>query len=103
VQQSTANIDETTFTADKKNALETDGPDGSAPFDGERSLSVLKSYSEGRTSRRRAMDEIGLAPDRYSDFVELMERHDVPWPKVDRSQIEREAEIVVEADPRRKR
>jgi len=83
VQQLTVNIDESPLLAGKKHALETGGPEESTPVDSERLLSVLKSYSEGRASRRRAMDEIGLAPERYCDFVDLMERHDVPWPKVD--------------------
>jgi len=48
--------------------------------DDERVLSALRDYSDGRTSRRRAMDEIGLAPDQYSDFVDLMQRLDAPWP-----------------------
>ena len=91
------NIDEPPLLAAKKRALESECPEGPPPVDSERVLSVLKSYSEGRTTRRRAMDEIGLAPDRYSDFVDLMDRRDVPWPKVDRNQIEREAEIVAEA------
>jgi len=97
VQQSTVNVDESPLLAGKKHAVESDGPEGPTPVESERVLSVLKSYSEGRTSRRRAMDEIGFAPDRYSDFIDLMERHDVSWPKVDRKQIEREAEIVAEA------
>ena len=113
--QLTVHIDDSLLLAAKKHAHETgrtvdevvrdlmarevgwSGPEGAASLEDERVLSVLRTYSEGRTTRRRAMDEIGLAPDQYSDFVDLMQRLRVPWPQVDRKQIERQAEIVAEA------
>lgn len=58
---------------------------------------VLTAYSEGRIARRRAMEEIGLPPDRYLDFVGIMNRLSVPWPSIGRAQIEREAKIVAQA------
>lgn len=59
--------------------------------------SVLTAYSEGRIPRRRAMEEIGLPPDRYPDFVDLMDRLAIRWPSISRAQIEREAEVVAQA------
>lgn len=68
-----------------------------APPDDDTVRRVLTAYSERRVTRRRAMDEIGLRSDQYSDFVDLMSRLSVPWPSISRAQIEREAEIVAQA------
>jgi plasmid stability protein len=71
--------------------------DAPAPLEGEQARSVLLAYAEGRMSRRQAMDALGLAPERYSNFVEAMNTMSVPWPKLDPEQIEREADILVQA------
>ncbi len=115
MRQFTMNIDDSLLLAAKKHALETgrtvseivrdlvarevgwNGQVEPAPLDDEQVWPVLTNYSNGRTSRRRAMDEIGLSAEKYSEFVDLMRRHCVPWPKIDREQVEREAEIVVAA------
>jgi plasmid stability protein len=68
-----------------------------APLEAEQVRSVLLAYSEGRTSRRQAMDALALAPERYPDFVEAMNTMAVPWPRPDPEQIEREADILVQA------
>jgi len=68
-----------------------------APLDGEQARPVLLSYAEGRMSRRQAMDALGLAPERHPDFIEAMNTMSIPWPKPDSEQIEREAEILVQA------
>lgn len=60
-------------------------------------LPVLRAYSEGLVSRRKAMEALGLPPERHADFVAAMNRLAIVWPKPDPAQIEREAEIVVEA------
>jgi plasmid stability protein len=115
MRQFTMNIDDGLLHAAKARALQTgrtvsdivrdllarevgwSGAKEVAPLDDEKALPVLRAYSEQRISRRRAMEAIGLEPDRYSDFVDAMERLAVPWPKVDRAQVEREAEIVAQA------
>lgn len=94
MSQSTFNIEAERSPAREVARNETEGP---LPPDHDWVLQVLSDYSDSRSSRRRAMDELGLASDRYPDFVDLMERLDVPWPKLDRNQIEREAEFVAEA------
>jgi hypothetical protein len=43
------------------------------------------------------MQTLDLAPERHAEFVEAMNRLSVPWPKADRGQIEREADIVARA------
>ena len=58
---------------------------------------VLSAYSEGRMSRSQAMESLALTPDRGVEFVEAMNRLSLAWPQADRRQIEREADIVVEA------
>ncbi len=55
---------------------------------------VLLAYSEGRMSRRQAMQALGLEPERQADFVEAMIKRGIPWPEADPAQIDREAEIV---------
>lgn len=47
--------------------------------------------------RRATMDRLGLTPDRQPEFVDAMNRLSVSWPSPDPEQIEREAELVVEA------
>lgn len=68
-----------------------------APLDDARLRPVLAAYSGRKVSRRQAMDALGLAPERQADFVDAMNRLSVPWPNADPDQIEREAEIVVQA------
>jgi len=58
---------------------------------------VLQACSSGKLTRRQAMDRLGLPPDRYPDFASTMNRLAIPWPKPDPAQIEREAELVVQA------
>jgi negative regulator of replication initiation len=58
---------------------------------------VLQAYAAGKLTRRQAMDRLGLPPDRYPDFASAMNRLSVPWPKPDPAQIEREADLVVQA------
>ena len=60
-------------------------------------LPVLRAYSEGRASRREAMETLGLPPERRADFVAAMNRLGIAWPRPDPEQIDQEAEIVVEA------
>jgi streptomycin 6-kinase len=66
-------------------------------MDDARALPALRAYSEGRIPRRRAMESLGLEPDQYAVFVDAMTRLSVPWPAVDRAQVEQEAELVVQA------
>ena len=115
MRQFTMNIDDGLLHAAKARALATgrtvsdivrdllarevgwSAPTEAVPFADAKALPVLMAYSERRISRRRAMEAIGLEPDRYPDFVDAMERLAVPWPKVDRAQVEREAGIVARA------
>jgi plasmid stability protein len=111
----TMNIDDGLLQAAKLRALQTkrtvsdivrdllakevgwSGETRSAPIDDGKAFPVLHAYSEGRIPRRRAMESLGLEPDQYSAFVDAMTRLSVPWPAVDREQVEREADIVVQA------
>lgn len=115
MRQFTMNIDEGLLRVAKAHALSTgrnvsdivrdllarevgwSAAETPAPLDDAKARPVLVAYSEQRISRRQAMDALGLAPERQEDFVEAMNRLSVPWPKVDPEQIEREAEIVVQA------
>jgi hypothetical protein len=67
------------------------------PLNDEQIKAVLTCYSDGQLSRYAAMCEIGFEPEQYAEFVDLMHRLSVPWPKVDRDRIEQEAEIVAQA------
>ncbi len=67
------------------------------PFDDARARPVLLGYSEQKISRRQAMDALDLTPERQAEFVEAMNRLSIPWPKADPEQIDREADIVVQA------
>jgi negative regulator of replication initiation len=58
---------------------------------------VLQAYADGRLTRRQAMERLGLTPDRYPDFAGAMNRLSISWPKPDPTQVEREAELVVQA------
>lgn len=78
-------------------AREVGWPDGAPTQPDDAVRRVLTAYSDGRTTRRRAMEEIGLPPDGYPAFVDLMSRLSVPWPSISRAQVEREAEIVAQA------
>jgi hypothetical protein len=71
--------------------------EASTPLDDARARPALLAYSERRISRRQAMESLDLTPERQGEFVEAMNRLSVPWPKADRDQIEREAEILVQA------
>jgi hypothetical protein len=71
--------------------------EASTPLDDAKARPVLSAYSEGRISRRQAMESLDLTPERHVEFVEAMNRLSVPWPKADPEQIEREADIVVQA------
>ena len=111
----TMNIDDGLLQAAKLRALQTrrtvsdivrellarevgwSGATEAAPIDDEKASPVLRAYSEGRIPRRRAMESLGLEPDQYVASVAAMTRLCVPWPAVDREQVEREAEIVVQA------
>ena len=115
MRQFTMNIDDGLLHAAKARALQTgrsvseivrdllsrelgwSGAKAETPVDDETALPVLMTYAEGRISRRRAMEAIGLQPDQYSALVVTMERLSLPWPKVDRAQVEREADIVARA------
>ena len=68
-----------------------------APLDDARARPVLLAYSERTISRRRAMEALDLTPERHADFVEAMNRLSIPWPNADPEQIEREADIVIQA------
>ncbi|MDP4021340.1 hypothetical protein Q8W71_01785 [Methylobacterium sp. NEAU 140] len=58
---------------------------------------ILRAYSEGRLTRRQAMQALHLAPDRQVDFVAAMNRFAIPWPQPDPGQIDREAALVAAA------
>lgn len=67
------------------------------PLDKARALSVLRRYSTGEITRRQAMYDLELGPERHADFVEAMNQLSIPWPRPDSEDIDREAESVVRA------
>ena len=71
--------------------------EAATPLDETRAHPLLVAYSERRLSRRQAMQALDLTPDRQVEFVEAMNRSSIPWPNTDPEQIEREADIVVQA------
>lgn len=115
LRQFTMNIEDGLLLAAKRHALQTGrtvsdivrdvlarevgwvGGQDERALDSASALPVLRAYSNGRTSRREAMEALGLPPERRADFVEAMNRLDVEWPTPDPEQIDQEAELVVEA------
>jgi hypothetical protein len=115
MRQFTMNIDDSLLQAAKLHAVTTGrtvsdivrdllarevGWSGSgplAPLDDVRAAPVLEAYSAGRISRRQAMQALDLDPERQPEVVEAMNRLGIPWPEIDRGQIDQEAEIVVQA------
>ena len=57
---------------------------------------VFAAYSEGRVTRRRAMQELGWGPERTMAFAEAMNVMGLPWPTPDPDQIDAEARLVVD-------
>lgn len=57
-----------------------------------KSRDALISYSRGQITRREAMDRIGVDSSNVAEFAKLMNSENIPWPKADRQQAEREAD-----------
>lgn len=55
----------------------------------------LISYSRGQIGRREAMEAIGMDPSEVAEFGKLMNSQNIPWPKADRQQAEREADEIL--------
>ena len=115
MRQFTMNIDDSLLQAAKAHALSSGrtvsdivrdllsrevgwSPNEAAPpLDEVRAHPLLVAYSERRLSRRQVMQALDLTPERQAEFVEAMNIRSIPWPKSDPEEIEREAEIVVQA------
>lgn len=63
----------------------------------EKTAQTLRRYSAGVITRAEAMREIGLDVSELDAFVDLMNRHQISWPKIDRERAEQEGELVAAA------
>lgn len=55
----------------------------------------LIAYSRGQMSRRETMEAVGMDPSAVAEFAKLMNSQNIPWPKADRQQAEREADELL--------